>query len=595
VAITYRGPQPPSSRSMAPPPPGPDARPPSPDRVGVVFVHGIGTQTPSETFLDWSKPIVKLLTTWRAEQPGLTPDPVVRSEFTFSGATPPFLELDIPEVTDESGGVHPRRTFVITEAFWAAQVRAPSLGDAAAYVFRAFPRILRKLASSYEVSSKQWRQRLDQELKAAEAEGRQHTGAIRELRRRRRWSWIDTLDSVQRFLSVLAYFPALVIGGFVLLVYAPFRLIPIKPIQDAAVLRSVDNFLTTWFGDLPDILDDPVQAGNVRARLAQSIDHLVRQQGCGSIVIIAHSGGAIVSFTTLLDPTYWDNEISRFEVQRLITIGEALAIGWVVDRTGTRFAKGLPDRLTGDLQAARPDLQWTDFWATYDPAPAGPLKPPRGVHVPHYESRPVTNRMSVIEDHGAYWENDEGFLIPLVRYLDEARGDPDRSRFFRDSAERAVRIERRRQRVGVLALWRWIAVLAGAVPIVGGTIAWAASNGTVPGPAGFGRAVGAWFGTIPFHQLITNPLDFLSDLAGLPAGAADLGQWLVGSVVIALLFVLIGLVGLKLWDRWDDRERDIARREPLKRVHRMDVAVVSAIVLGITLVAAAWSSIQVFG
>jgi len=36
-------------------------------RTGVVFVHGIGTQTPSETFLDWSGPIVELLTDWRAE------------------------------------------------------------------------------------------------------------------------------------------------------------------------------------------------------------------------------------------------------------------------------------------------------------------------------------------------------------------------------------------------------------------------------------------------------------------------------------------------------------------------------------------------
>ena len=37
-------------------------------RTGVVFVHGIGTQAPSETFLDWSGPIVELLTEWRAAE-----------------------------------------------------------------------------------------------------------------------------------------------------------------------------------------------------------------------------------------------------------------------------------------------------------------------------------------------------------------------------------------------------------------------------------------------------------------------------------------------------------------------------------------------
>src|SRR5262249_18070879 len=150
------------------------------------------------------------------------------------------------------------------------------------------------------------------------------------------------------------------------------------------------------------------------------------------------------------------------------------------------------DRLLGDLKAARPDLKWTDIWSTYDPAPAGPLQPPPGVTLPEIDSRPVTNRMSVLEDHGGYWDNDEGFLIPLVRSLDEARGDPNDSRFFRDPAERAIRIERRRQRVGVLALWRWIAVLAAVVPIVGGTLAWTISGGSVEGPAGFGRAVGTW-------------------------------------------------------------------------------------------------------
>ena len=36
------------------------------DGLGIVFVHGIGTQTPGETFLDWSAPIVELLSDWRA-------------------------------------------------------------------------------------------------------------------------------------------------------------------------------------------------------------------------------------------------------------------------------------------------------------------------------------------------------------------------------------------------------------------------------------------------------------------------------------------------------------------------------------------------
>src|SRR5689334_16325044 len=92
----------PASQKHAPPasplPPG-IAR-----RTGVVFVHGIGTQTPSETFLDWSGPIVELLTDWRADQAKDAPadpdndrldDPVWRAEFTFNAASPPYLEIAV--------------------------------------------------------------------------------------------------------------------------------------------------------------------------------------------------------------------------------------------------------------------------------------------------------------------------------------------------------------------------------------------------------------------------------------------------------------------------------------------------------------------
>jgi hypothetical protein len=37
---------------------------PDPNRTGVVFVHGIGTQPACETFLDWSGSIVRVLSEW---------------------------------------------------------------------------------------------------------------------------------------------------------------------------------------------------------------------------------------------------------------------------------------------------------------------------------------------------------------------------------------------------------------------------------------------------------------------------------------------------------------------------------------------------
>src|SRR3972149_5060946 len=158
-----------------------------------------------------------------------------------------------------------------------------------------------------------------------------------------------------------------------------------------------------------------VRPPTVRARAAEAIGGLERQ-GCGRIVIVAHSGGAIVSFTTLLDPVYLERKVDK-----LITIGGGLGLAWhLVDRNQ------LPDRgnrLAGDLASTRPDLLWYDYWASYDPAPGGPLRHPRGLPLP-VTSRPVTNRMSIFEDHGSYWENDEGFLVALIRHLDTAGGAP---------------------------------------------------------------------------------------------------------------------------------------------------------------------------
>jgi len=577
VAITAPDYQATSLTPTAPAPePGETIEEPlDPDRVGIVFVHGIGTQQPAETFLEWSAPIVRMLSAWRIEH-GFPPDPVVRSEFSFSGSSQPYLELDIPDLDQ-----FPARRWVLTEAWWAAQIRAPSLGDAAAYVRRGLPGILRGITSGYTVRTDLWSDRLKTELKNLEAKNLAGNGgaeslAMRELTARRRWGWIDRLDAFQKGLTLLAYLPALVFGSLLLLLYAPFRLIPIKAIRDAAILRSADNFLTTWFGDLPDVLDDPVQAANVRARLAESIDRLETQMRCGSIVVIAHSGGAIVSFTTLLDPAYQERRADR-----LLTIGQGLALGWRLDDTGKAGGAARSDRLTGDLVKARPTLQWADFWASYDPAPAGPIVAPPGVTLA-VDSRPVTNRMSIVEDHGTYWDNDEGFLVPLLRHLDVPRGDPDASRFYRDSTERVVRIERRRQRVAVLALWRWIATLAGLLPIIVATVAWAVSGGAVRGPAALGAAIADWVGTLPGHQLISGPLDFLAGGGDYPGWIASFGEWLLGVLVVGLVFWVIAIVGGRLWASWDERERAMARVERLVPIHRRDVAVVAGLMVVLT-------------
>ena len=517
-----------------------------PNRIGVVFVHGIGTQPACETFLDWSGSIAGLLADWRSEH-DFGEDPVRRCDYDLSGLRLPIVELAVPEYEE-----HPAQTWVLTEAWWAATTRSPGLGSMTGYVRHALPGIMAGIRASYRQRAELWAaRRAASRASASKSDGYQHAGLVLGAVSGGGTDWVDLLDRVQKELTILAFGPALVMGRLALLAYAPFRAIPIAPLQNMAALKTADNFLTRWFGELPDITTDPVQSANVRTRLATAIRGL-QAEGCGRVVIVAHSGGAIVSFTTLCDPIFLD-----IKVDKLITLGEGLALAWRIEDA----AAGLPagSRLLGDMSTIRPDLLWADFWSTYDPAPAGPMYPPPGVSVAD-RSHSTINRMSILEDHGSYWDNDEEFLIPLLQHIDTPSGAPEESRFFRDNDLATVRLAWRRERVAVLALWRWIATLGVVVPVTLTTVVAAAGVAGRPGPGRLGADLAARWATVPGHEIIAGPLDGLSRVASWPGALPAIGEWALGVGVIAAAFLVLARSGVGRWEAWDQRERTAARR-----------------------------------
>jgi hypothetical protein len=529
-----------------------NSQPLDPNRIGIVFVHGIGTQPACETFLDWSGSIVSLLADWRSEH-GFAQDPVRRCDYDLTGTRLPILELDVPEYEG-----HPARTWVVTEAWWAATTRAPGLGSMTTYVRRALPGIMAGIRSSYGKRSASWSTRRESARAYVDATpDYQHSALVMGAVSSRRTDWVDVLDRIQKELTILSFGPALIVGRLVLLAYAPFRAIPIDAIRNMAALKTADNMLTRWFGELPDIISDPVQSANVRMRLVTAVRGL-QAEGCGPIVVAAHSGGAIVSFTTLCDEVFLD-----VKVDKLITLGEGLALAWRIENA----SEGLPQgsRLLGDLSKLRPDLRWADFWSSYDPAPAGPMKPPAGVSVAD-RSHSTVNRMSILEDHGSYWDNDEEFLIPLLQHIDTPTGAPEESRFYRDGTLDAVRLAWRRRRVAVLALWRWIATLGAAVPVIITTIVAVAGAAGVagavgrPGPERLGADFAALWATIPGHEIIAGPLDCLSKVGSWPGALPLIGEWLIGVAIIAGAFLILARVGAGRWEVWDQAERRAARR-----------------------------------
>jgi hypothetical protein len=595
-------------------------------RTGVIFVHGIGTQQPADTFLEWSGPIVELLTEWRRDlelkaamaaaeaagddgrPPGIPPDvivdPVRRGLFTFNAASPPYLEVGVPA----HAGI-PETTLVFTEAWWAADLRAPDLGRTLGYLRQRIRPIVSGIAEGY-------RSRNANLVAMAVSQGLLEQG-----KPPLSWRFIDRLDQAQARIfggRVIGWTIGLA-GTGLLLGYDLIRRIPIEPIRDFAARRMIDSFLVDWFGDLPILIDDPVQSANVRGRLAGSIKSL-RDSGCDAIVVVAHSGGALVSFETLLDPAYAGPD---YKVDKLVTLGQALGLAWrlAADPEVREIAPG--HRLVGNLAKARPDLRWVDFWASYDPAPAGPLparggleaagavEPEAGPQVSEVvetgegpggeawlvrsdvgtspqvreatmasvtggrspvievESRPVTNEMNVLTDHGGYWANDEGFLIPLVRHLDVARGGADKSRFYVERRWRTLRIVWRIQRVAVLATWDWLCSLGAMLSVA--ILAAAAILGPDRRLATAGDGVAAAWSFVPGHELISGPVDGIGGLIETVAsafGGAAVSRWigstgpvLLGIALIVGLFFALAKVGNGRWHDWDRRERILVRPE----------------------------------
>jgi hypothetical protein len=587
------------------------ARPGEPSRVGIVFVHGIGTQKPAETFLDWSSSMVRMLEAWRLEQ-GFGVDPVVRSQFAFSHSALPFLELDIPASGDRDAS-----RWIVTEALWAEAIRAPSLDVVGRYLRDRLWSIVSGIRAGYRIREDSWHDRTTATSAEEAADfapaDRWIADRIDELGRGW-WGWIGAIDALQRSILTqwLVVVPLVALATLLLTIWAPLRKLPIGPLRDFAEARIVDSFLTDWFGDLPVLLDDPVQAANVRARVAEAVSAL-EGQGCDSIVLVAHSGGAIVSFETLLDPAYLPESQRPIHVDKLVTIGEGLKLGWRLEGAeGRPLERG--NRTAGDLGAARPRIRWVDVWATFDPAPAGPLVSPTDVVLDVgkpgdravsaadsptgrlvVESRPVTNFMSLRNDHGGYWDNDEGYLVPLLRHIDDPRGSGQASRFYRNDALRTVRIERRRQRVAVLGAWRWLVAGAGAVAVIAGGL-----TAGAPRLAGT-TAIGIW-NRVPGGELIAAPIaavwgaiGTLLSLFGRNAIADSLpaiGPVIVGAVVIGLVFAAVGQIGDSAWSRWDVREREAARLERLPALDRRYAAAgfVTAIAALVTLAVATLSA-----
>ncbi len=213
---------------QAPTHPASCAGPDKVDHVGVLFIHGVGSQVRGETLRAWLHPLVRLLREGTSGAPH--PDPVLVAATGEDGGGPATVELEIP-----AGGGRGVEHWVITEAWWAASIAPPKLGAIVSWLTRegGISRVAGRLR------------------------GLTRSAHDREPHRS---SW--------HALPAEALVGTLAAGLLVIyaLLHPIFRVLPLDRAR-SVVLGPIDSILTTWMGDMRILVTDEAQAAFARARV----------------------------------------------------------------------------------------------------------------------------------------------------------------------------------------------------------------------------------------------------------------------------------------------------------------------------------------
>ncbi len=516
---------------------------PAARHVGIVFVHGIGSQAEGETLLDWGGAIIRVLFDTRVRN-HLSADPVTDVELDPGPSQRRWIELQVPAANVDGHDV-PEQHWVMTEAWWAQRVRPPSFGQMAEWlgprgvIRRILTALLPRRGGAHDPRLRGWAE--------SHALRRSDAGVVQEAVEPGPPDGMRQAPGAGPGRAVAGLGAGLflqAVSALLLVLYGLLRsiekLVPVGPLKDGALTRPLDRFVLEWFGDVYVLLSDTAQAASIRGQLVDAIEDL-EAAGCDEIAIVAHSGGAIVSYMTLVDPSS-----AGLAVDRLITLGEGLNLAWrLTDSGGATPVDELdvpPERLYGSLLGTHPDLRWDDFWASQDPAPVGVLEVPAAddpivdaTLLARIRSHAIWNRLSFREDHGGYWDNDEEFLIPLLRLL---AGGPDAATVFGDETADRGRSNRRRRRLSLLSYWRQLTA-AGSLAAVAMSVALGTRTLSAAGDI-----TSMVLGAVPGADLVTGPVGSIRamDLAASPAGRllAETGVWVIAAAVgLAAAYTLV--------------------------------------------------------
>jgi hypothetical protein len=246
--------------------------------LGVLFIHGIGHQRPSETLVGFGDPLIHYLKV----------SPTYANLTSAGDSTPARAEV---EYTIHSKDNQSRKTqWVLAEGYWADTVITPTFGSLVGWCFRILPWTLLM----------QIQEKLLTEFTAPQAV---FMTAIPVLAARIVYTVLSTVMGL--LLAPLLF--------VMLLVVLVIGSLPFAALKDLAA--GLQRVLARTVGDSMILLGSPIQRAAILDRVHASYAWLAQQ--CDRVAIVAHSQGAAIAHELLRDR-------SCPAVRLLITFGSGL-------------------------------------------------------------------------------------------------------------------------------------------------------------------------------------------------------------------------------------------------------------------------------
>jgi hypothetical protein len=218
-------------------------------RLGILMVHGIGTQARRGTLVAWGDVLLSVIR--RASGGSATPT----VEQAWGGDT----LGDVPAkavVTIRSGGG--KESWLLEESWWADTFPAPTYSELVSWSLRALP-----WSVCLHIAQRYWQT-------ASKDAG---------------------INWAAAGIALAQFAVAFVVAPFFLVLLAAVLLLGLLPIPQLRTFAlTVQSTLTATIGDSLAFVESPIRAALIRTRILAGLDRLKSQ--CDRTIVVAHSQGA---------------------------------------------------------------------------------------------------------------------------------------------------------------------------------------------------------------------------------------------------------------------------------------------------------------